>query len=103
MALVVCSENHVDLRVSEGSGLSDNIETEPVPKSQETGEVSHVPALVDIVDTDFMGPSLVFGDVSDPPVSVGRLFPVRAHPSRCSGIHWDCRTSLRTLIREYVG
>ena len=69
----MCSENHVDLRVSEGSGLSDNIETEPVPKIQEPGEVSHVPALVDIVDTDFKEPSLVFGDVSDPPVSVGMI------------------------------
>ena len=46
VAAVMCSENHVDLRVSEGPGLFDNMETEPGPKSPEPGEVSHVPVLI---------------------------------------------------------
>ena len=60
MASVMCSENHVNLRVSEGPGLFDGVETEPGPKIPELGEVSHVPVLGDVVDTDFKGSSLVF-------------------------------------------
>ena len=76
VAAVMCSESHVDLWVSEGPGLFDDMETGPGPISPELGEVSHLPILSDIRDTDFQGPSLVFGDVPYPPVSVGGIiFP----------------------------
>ena len=55
---------------TEGPGLFDNMETGPGPESPEPGEVSHLPILSDIGGTDFKGPSLVFGDVPYPPVSV---------------------------------
>ena len=46
----------------------------------EPGEGSHLPILCDIGDADFKGPSLVVGDVSDSPVSVGGIIsgPTRA-------------------------
>ena len=73
VAAVMCSESHVDLQVSEGPGLFDDMETGPRPKGPEPGEVLHLPILSDIGDTDFKGPSLVFGDVPHPPVSVGGI------------------------------
>ena len=73
VATVMCSESHVDLWVSEGPGLFDDMETGPGPKSPAPGEVSLLLILSDIGDTDFQGPLLVFGDVPYPPVSVGGI------------------------------
>ena len=48
-AVVLCAESHVDIRVSEGPGLFDDMDTGPGPKSSEPGEASHLPMLSDIV------------------------------------------------------
>ena len=80
VASVMCAGNHVDLRVSEGPGLSDNIKPEPGSKSPESGDVSHVSVLGGIVDNGLKGPSPVSGDASDLPVSVRMVVsgPARA-------------------------
>ena len=100
VAAVMCSESHVDLRVSEGPGLFDNMETEPGPKNPEPGEVSHLSILSDIGDTDFKEPSLVFRDVSDPPVSIGGIISGPGPPEPELGIHWDCQSFQQTLVRD---
>ena len=73
VAVVMCSESHVDLQVSEGPYLFDNMETEPGPKSPEPGEVSYLPILSDIGDTDFKGPLADVRRCVGPPVSVGGI------------------------------
>ena len=90
VAAVMCSESHVDLRVSEGPGLFDNMETGPWPKSSGPGEVSHLPILSDIRDSDFKGPSLVFGDVPYPPVPGGGIIyePGPAEPELGDTLGW---------------
>ena len=67
---VLCSDSNVDLRVSEGPGLFDNVATEPGPRRPEPGVGSPLSNLSDFAETDFMGPSPVVGDASDPPVSI---------------------------------
>ena len=86
VAAVLCSDSHVDLRVSEGPGLFDNVETEPEPKRPEPGEGSPLSILSDIGETDFMGPSPVVGDASDPPVSVGRIISGPSPPEPELGV-----------------
>ena len=73
VAAVMCSEGHVQLRASEGPGLSDKTESWPGPKGPEPGEMLHLPIFSDIGVTNLKGLSLDFGDVSDPHVSVGGI------------------------------